>query len=318
MSKTSIIAKQLQEKGFVVLSNFLDEDDISSDMSVWLEGAPKFKDGVVGSIPTNFMGKIQSKIANLIPGLAQNIGIEIDADIYIYSAIRLNRSQGEPALRLPFHYHLDPKIAPGGVLNWHLDHFSYYLGGDHTNYLICYLPVQKPDIHSCNLAIIPYDILKKLDSCTFMRVQHRGALRFRCVESDTMAWFQMRFPNELVEVGQWYAIDDFYPSPGWKLDIDIEQHKVVPQLSVGDLLIMRADVIHRTEDAKTDRISIRCDAIPRNARWLYSWFSLFKMGLMLPFEYPKVRYNKKIWLKAVLANRLRASKLGHYFLSRPQ
>ena len=309
---------QLKQKGFFVLPGFLSHKDLSPEMLSWLENAPKFKDGVIGGVPGDFMTVIQSKLGSFLPSLAQNIGLQIDPHSYSYSAIRLNQAQGEPTLRAPFDYHRDPKIAPGGVLNWHVDHFSYYLGGDHANYLICYLPVQKPDIHSSNLAIIPYDILKKFDACTFMRVQHRGALRFRCVESDTMAWFQMRFPNELVEVGQWYAIDDFYPSPGWKLDIDLEQHKVVPQLSVGDLLIMRADVIHRTEDAKTDRISIRCDAIPRNARWLYSWFSLFKMGLMLPFEYPKVRYNKKIWLKAVLANRLRASKLGHYFLSRPQ
>lgn len=308
--------KQLQEKGFVVLSHFLDESDISSEMLIWLERSRKFKDGVVGGIPTSFMGKIQSKIANLVPDLAQNIGIQIDAALYNYSAIRLNRSQGEPQLRLPFHYHLDPKIAPGGVLNWHVDHFSYYLGGDHANYLICYLPVKKPDVNLCNLALIPYDVLRQFDAKTYDRVQHRGALRFRCVEPDTKPWFEMRFPDERIEVGQWYAIDDFYPSPGWKLEIDLERHKVVPQLSVGDLLIMRADVIHRTEDAKTDRISIRCDAIPRNAKQFNSWFSLIKMGLMLPFDYPKVRYNKKIWLKAAIANRFKASAVGRYLILR--
>jgi hypothetical protein len=316
MSKIPLLAKHLQEKGFVVLTHFLDEDDISSDISVWLESAPKFKDSVVRGIPANFMGKIQLKITNLIPDLAQTIGIQIDAALYNYSAIRLNQSQDEPTLRIPFDYYRDPKIAPGGVLNWHVDHFSYYLGGDHVNYLICYLPVKKPDVHSCNLTVIPYDVLKQCDPNTYNLVRRRGALRFRCVEPDTKPWFEMRFPDERIEVGQWFAIDDFYPSPGWKLEIDLEKHKVVPQLSVGDLLIMRADVIHRTEDAKTDRISIRCDAIPKNAKQFNSWFSLIKMGLMLPFDYPKVRYNKKIWLKIEIINRLKAYKLGRYVLSR--
>ena len=107
-----------------------------------VENAPKFKDGVISGVPGNFMTIIQSKLGSFLPSLAQIIGLQIDPHSYSYSAIRLNQAQGEPTLRTPFDYHRDPKIAPGGVLNWHVDHFSYYLGGDHANYLICYLPVQ--------------------------------------------------------------------------------------------------------------------------------------------------------------------------------
>jgi len=311
------LSSQLQEKGFVVFESFLDKSDLSTQMLTHLESAPKFKDGVIGGIPAHFMGAIQSKIASLIPSLAHIIGIQIDAHSYRYSAIRINQAQGVAhQLRVPFDYHRDPKIAPGGMLNWHLDHFSYYLGGDHANYLICYLPIQKLDKFSCNLALIPYNTLKQLDPTTYARIHHRGALRFRCVEQDTKPWFEMRFPDLLIEVGQWYAIDDFYISPGWKLEIDLEKHKVIPLLSEGDLLIMRADVIHRTEDAKADRISIRCDAIPKNIIRFNSWFSLIKMGLMLPFDLPKVRYNKKIWLRMAISSRLKASQLGRYFLSK--
>jgi len=246
--------------------------------------------------------------------LSYHLGIQIDPNYYGFSAIRVNKTQGKPTLRQPFNYHLDPKISPGGVLNWHIDHFSYYLERDHTNYLICYSPIQKPNVNSCNLAIIPYEVLKQNDPKTYARTSHRGALRFRCVESDTKSWFEMRFPNEQIEVGQWYAIDDYYPSPGWKLSIDLEKAKIVPQLHEGDLLIMRADVIHRTENAKTDRISIRCDAIPLNSMRFNPWVRLILMILMLPFDYPKVRYNKKIWLRFEITNRLKFARLIRFFI----
>jgi hypothetical protein len=117
-------------------------------------------------------------------------------------------------------------------------------------------------------------------------------------------------------VGQWYAIDDYYPSPGWRLSIDLEKAKIVPQLHEGDLLIMRADVIHRTENAKTDRISIRCDAIPLNSMRFNPWVRLILMILMLPFDYPKVRYNKKIWLRVEITNRLKFARLIRFLFNK--
>ena len=296
MQNLPALSQHLQEKGYVVIPNFLGADDISPEMLDWLNAAQKFKDGVIQDIPDHFIAPAKAKIAQLIPALAKSIGIQIHPTSNAYSAIRLNKAAGEPVLRTPFDIHRDPKISPGGVLNWHLDHYSYYLGGDHTNYFICYLPVKKPDTQNCNVAVLPYDTLKKLDPNSFEKTQHRGAIRFRCVESDTKPWFEMRFPNEKIEIGQWFAIDDYYPTPGWKMSIDLEKEMVIPELAEKDLLIMRADVIHRTQNAKTDRTSIRCDAIPQNSKDLNSWINLIAMYLQLPFDYPKVRYNRKIWL----------------------
>lgn len=296
MQNLSALSEHLLEKGYVVIPNFLSANDISPEMLEWLREAQKFKDGVIQGIPERFIAPAKGKIAGLIPPLAKAIGINIHPTSNAYSAIRLNQAQGDPTLRTPFDINRDPKISPGGVLNWHLDHYSYYLGGDHTNYFICYLPVKKPDVQNCNVAVVPYDTLKRLDPNTYSKTQHRGALRFRCVETGTKPWFEMRFPREAIEVGQWYAIDDYYPSPGWKMNIDLEKEMVIPELAERDLLIMRADLIHRTQNAKTDRISIRCDAIPANAKNLNSWRNLIAMYLHLPLDYPKVRYNRKIWL----------------------
>jgi hypothetical protein len=186
---------------------------------------------------------------------------------------------------------------PGGVLNWHLDHYSYFLYQDHTNWLICYLPIFKPSKELANLAIVPIDVVKQLDPYLHEQISGRGARRFRCVEPDTIEWFEMRFPGQSIKVGDWFAIDDYEDSsPGFKLKIDLEAHKVVPELEVGDLLIMRADVIHRTHDAGSDRISVRCDAIPLNAARLDTWLGLIRMTLQYPFMGAKRKYNIRRWL----------------------
>jgi hypothetical protein len=301
---SATLSEQLNDKGYVVVQNFLNKSDISQELIDWLDTAPKFKDGVISDLPVDYLLPIKNKVAALIPALANQLAIAIHPEQYAYSAIKINKSTEKPQLRLPFDLHRDPKIYPGGVLNWHLDHFSYYLLRDHINYLICYLPVKKPLASKSNIAIIPYDILRKLDIDSFNKIKYRGAMRFRCVEEDTKPWFETRFTNETFVIGDWFAIDDFFPDHGWKMNIDLEAEKVIPPLAEGDLLIMRADVIHKTQDADIDRISIRCDAIPLNVKNFTSWFGLIRIFIKLYFEPKKVRYNLTIWLEKVLRKKL--------------
>ena len=244
------------------------------------------------------MASIQKKIGALIPGVAQELGLAISPDLYGYCAIRIRRTEDPPTLRIPFNVHQDPKIAPGGVLNWHLDHFSYYLHRDHINWLICYMPVVKPSRKLANLAIIPQNVVEALDPELQRRIRGRGAVRFRRVDSDTVDWFKLRFPDQVITIGDWYAIDDYDDSTmGWKINFDLEQHKVVPELNERDLLIMRADVIHRTNDAGSDRISLRCDALPLHAARVNTRLGLLNLTLRYPFMGAKRRYNLKKWLK---------------------
>ncbi|MCW1777224.1 hypothetical protein NB693_23085 [Pantoea ananatis] len=143
----------------------------------------------------------------------------IAADRFGYCAIRIRESHAAPSLRLPFDQHRDPKTAPGGALNWHLDHFSYFLHGDHRNYLICYMPVRKPDAGLANVAIVADDVVARLDPDLHRSIQGRGALRFRCVEADTLDWFRLRFPGDAIAVGDWYAIEDLLAGLRQRLQI---------------------------------------------------------------------------------------------------
>jgi len=296
--RSDTIARELATQGYSVVPQFLSGTDISPEFIAHLESANKFRDGVIYDIPGTQMAGIQSKVVALIPEVAKELGITINSEVYGYSAIRIQRTEEPASLRKPFTVHSDPKTAPGGVLNWHIDHFSYYVYRDHTNWLICYMPVAKPSRKLANLAIIPKNVVEDLDPDLARRIQGRGAARFRCVESDTIDWFKLRFPNETIQIGDWFAIDDYDDSTmGWKIKLDLERHKVVPELAEKDLLVMRADVIHRTHDAGTDRISIRCDAMPLHAAKINTRLGLLGLTLRYPFMGAKRRYNLKNVIK---------------------
>jgi len=302
------MASSIHTQGFKVFKNFLSTSDVSQELIDYLMTANKFSDGVITNIPSQYMTGIRKKIAALIPEVAIDLGILISPEQFSYCAIRVNQSTSAPTLREPFNLHQDPKVAPGGVLNWHLDHFSYYLWGDHTNWLICYMPIFKPYKEFSNLAIIPTNVLELLDPHLHQKIQGRGAMRFRCAEADTLDWFTARFPEEKIEIGDWFAIDDYDDSSmGFKLQIDLEEHKIVPELELFDLLIMRADVIHRTSDAESDRISVRCDSVPLRSSKLSTWRGLIWLTMQYPFMGSKRKYSLKKWLHHEWLSRLRKS-----------
>lgn len=302
----SKVVEDLNICGYAVVGNFISPSDISKDFIYFLGDAEKFRDGVIKHIQADFMAKIKRKVECFIPDVAENLGLLIDRKNYEYCAIRIERAIGEPVLRTPFNKHSDPKVAPGGVLNWHLDHFSYYLHEDHKNWLICYLPVVKSSSKFANVAIAPDNVVKERDPDTHRRLVGRGAIRLRKVEWDTLDWFKNRFPGEQLQVDDWYAIDDYDNSTmGWKIKFDPEECKVIPELNVGDLLVMRADVLHRTSDAVIDRISVRCDAVPLNAARTKSFFGLLNLSLLYFFMGKKRKYALRGWLLWEWKRRLR-------------
>jgi hypothetical protein len=298
----------LKRQGFQVVKNFLNPSDVSPEFIEFLKTADKFVDGVISDIPSQYMTQIQKRISEFVPQIASDLNLSVSNTNFGYSAIRVNKSKSEPVLRKPFNLHQDPKISPGGVLNWHLDHFSYYLHGDHTNWLICYMPILKPHKKLTNLAIVPRDVVELQDPNLHQKITGRGAMRFRCVEVDTFEWFQARFPELAIQVGDWFAIDDYDDSSmGFKLQIDLEAHKVVPELEPFDLLIMQADVIHRTNDAESDRISVRCDTIPVKSAYLGTWIGLIFLTLQYPLMGSKRKYNLKKWIAREWRLRLRST-----------
>ena len=305
------VIADIKTNGFSLIKNFIDEPMSCIQLQEYLSKAEKFSDGVITDIPSNLMSAIHLKISSLIPDVSRGLGLSTASDNFGYSAIRIQEDFSAPVLKKPFNLHQDPKVSPGGLLNWHLDHFSYYLYHDHINFLICYIPIFKPSKSLTNLAIVPQSAVEQHDPYLFSRIAGRGAMRFRCAEADTLEWFRMRFPDEEIHVGDWFAIDDYDDSSmGFKLKIDLEAQKVVPELDQFDLLIMRADVIHRTNDTDSNRISVRCDAIPSAAPRLDTLAGLICLTSQYLLMGSKRRYNIRKWLRKAWMKRVSTDNLN--------
>ena len=121
---------------------------------------------------------------------------------------------------------------------WHQDHESYFLLQDHSNYFNFYIPMIKPVPEKSNLTIIPIDKLKERVPEIYEKLSGRGAVR-------------------IVKDGEQDVIlDDDGGGIIARLDFDIADLEETPQLKAGDLLLLKGDILHKTQDASTQRVAV--------------------------------------------------------------
>jgi len=127
------------------------------------------------------------------------------------------------------------------IYSWHQDHESFYSFQDVSQYLNFYIPVYKTSSNYSGLKVVPFDTLDKLAPTFSQQIKGRGAAVYKSFDNTTIGVSD--------ETGEKYEAD-------FNLDHICE----APVLNEGDLLILRGDVIHATQDSKTRRlaISIRC------------------------------------------------------------
>jgi len=120
--------------------------------------------------------------------------------------------------------------------DWHQEHESWYLEQESINHLNFYIPLHKESPHKSGISVIPMWVFKNQHDLLY----NKGARRF--------------VPGERTKVIDDDAGEEFY------LDFDINKYSVTPNIMPGDLLLMRGDLIHKTQDTETERysVSIRC------------------------------------------------------------
>jgi hypothetical protein len=123
-------------------------------------------------------------------------------------------------------------------LVWHQDH-DYYIFQQQRQYLNFFMPIVKGDLHHSNLCLVPLDQLRARAPAHYGRIEARGAQHF--------------FPGS---PGTPTSVTDDENGEEYQLPVDIEELKVTPELEAGDLLLLRGDVIHRTQDTETPRIAV--------------------------------------------------------------
>jgi hypothetical protein len=124
-----------------------------------------------------------------------------------------------------------------GSFPWHQDYESFFSSQNHYDYLNFYIPVVKPRRDKSNLTVVPFDVLERESPKTFQRVVRGGATRFVVVGDKQIAVAE--------DAGTAHV-----------MPVDMERLAHTPLLDAGDLLLMRGDVIHRTQDTDTDRVSL--------------------------------------------------------------
>ena len=121
-------------------------------------------------------------------------------------------------------------------LDWHQDHDSYFINQTHKHCLIIYIPIIKPDPRKSNLTIVPVDVLRSRAPEVWNSMEWKGASRMSYEDGTTT------------------VTDDQNGGVHGELDFPLDEIAVSPELSVGDVLLTRGDMIHRTQDTDTDRV----------------------------------------------------------------
>jgi len=136
---------------------------------------------------------------------------------------------------------------------WHQDHESYFLFQEHWHYLNFYIPIVKPKATESNVCVLPFDALRKNGPEFYSRLKGGGAARF--------------VPN-----GFQTAVNDDETDTSYVMPFDIEQLAVTPNLNAGDLLLLRGDMIHRTQDTNTARVAITFRRVSTKSIFRHSKF----------------------------------------------
>ena len=220
----------LETKGFVLVRGFLSPEDLEPLRDDYNRTALDVNGNYNSKMPSN------EAMAGLLPRIEDvlrqvNARTSLNVDVHVPDTAS---------------YFATGNRAIGNKFPWHQDHESYYLIQNHRDYLNFYMPIIKPDPAKSNLSMIPFDVLKERSPSTYEFVVNKGAGTFRVFKQ------------------KWLASND--DTGGVHLiTTDLDQLEHTPELLEGDLLLMRGDVIHRTQDEDTVRVSLSWRAANGNS-----------------------------------------------------
>ena len=124
---------------------------------------------------------------------------------------------------------------------WHQDHESFYILQQHTDYLNFYIIVEKEDPITSGISLITLDVVHEKLPGFVSSIIGQGAKTY--------------IQQGRVTVVQCDDTGRKYPIP-----VRLDDIAVSPELRAGDLLLMRGDIIHKTQDGDASRLalSVRC------------------------------------------------------------
>jgi hypothetical protein len=147
--------------------------------------------------------------------------------------------------------HLCPTINYTDTKNlffdWHQDHESYYVYQQSQEHLNFYIPIIKPDVKLSGMQLVPMDkVVDYLVGPQVERIVNYGATRF-------------------VPHSTYTHVIDEETGKDFNIPVNINTIADTPEIGEGDLLLIRGDVIHKTQDNNTRRVAISIRAINGDA-----------------------------------------------------
>lgn len=210
-------ANDLMTRGFSVIPGFLGEANLAGFVEDYTQGEDlENKMYTLGFAKPAHVEAIKPRIRALLDELREHC--EIDVNFIGGGAFFA--------------------IENGIDFGWHQDHESYFLNQTHRNYLNFYIPVVKPVPEKSNLSIIPIDLFTARSPDVWKNLEWGGAATATLKEGVT-------------EIS-----DDCRGGLHGILDYDLEEIAETPTLSVGDALVLRGDMFHRTQDTETNRVAL--------------------------------------------------------------
>jgi hypothetical protein len=245
----TINLKDLENKGFILLKNCIKESDINLMKTAYLN-AP-----VSSNNNYNYIRKSK---------LCKDLGNDIFNLITDAMRIISNETNINCDTLLEGYYW--PTGKNGVLFPWHQDHEPYYMNELNYNYLNFYIIVEKEQIENANLALVPFN---SLSNDLVKLLEKRGGTIYgsgKNIKERTLSLCEKYNTESFGSIGinkmdsYDFVIRDSMTGLIAPLPINFEDIKEIPQLQVGDMLIMRGDLIHRTQNNLCNRLalSLRC------------------------------------------------------------
>lgn len=209
----------LTTKGYVVIESFINEDEITSLLNDFNR---------VGLPTDNKKGQPYGKI-------------NYKQQLLMYKKLlpAIDQIRRQKILDVDFFMPGGGYISTENVsYKWHQDHETFYIFQQNYNNLNFWIPLIKPNPTLSGLSIIPYDLLEKSVPEYVDKIKNHGANVYNTnAETNT---------TKVINQDEGFE---------YTLPININSIAVSPILNPGDLLLLRGDMIHKTQDNLTTRLA---------------------------------------------------------------
>lgn len=257
--KNPLLAKadwaKLEVDGFTVIPGFCTPEEVK-EMKTSYDAMPANENKNYAAKNAEFPASVMQRFHDLLPYITEKGGVPVDQ---VWPAQVYATKQSDQDNRF----------------DWHIDQGTYSICGSHHAMLNLYLAVHKTVPEKSNLSVIPWPAFEKANPGFAKRMKDKGSF---CWLPGNEGNPERPDPNTL------YMHDQRSMSHA-ELGPDPNTIAYTPHLNAGDLLILKQDIPHKTQDNETSRIAFTAKAVGTRYMEEVAWGSVDNLIERLGF-YP--------------------------------